>query len=129
MMAQTMGMGMSMGVPDVCLTPPFAIPIPYPNIANNGVCIPGQFTNMINCMPELTLTAMHPITNGDEAGCMPGGAASGMIIGMGRPLMGSMKVFLGGTPSWRVTAPTLHNLSNCPGVTAVPSQFTKIVLA
>ena len=128
MLCQTMGMGMSMGMPDVCLTPPFAIPIPYPNIANNGVCIPSYFTCMINCMPELSITAMHPITNGDEAGCMPGGAASGIIIGTGRPLMGSQKVFVGGTPCWRVTAPTLQNLSNCPGVTAVPSQTVKIVL-
>ena len=128
MLAQTMGTGLSMGMPDICLTPPFSIPIPYPNIANNGLCIPGQFTCMINCMPELSITAMHPITNGDEAGCMPGGAASGIIIGTARPLIGSQKVFIGGTPSWRVTAVTLQNLSNAPGVTLMPSQFVKIIL-
>lgn len=129
MLCQTMGTGMSTGVPDVCLSPPLAIPIPLPNIANNGVLVPSYFTIMINCMPELSITAMHPISNGDEAGCMPGGVASGMIIGPVRPLMGSTKVFVGGTPSWRVTAPTLHNMSNCPGVTAAPSQTAKIVLS
>lgn len=129
MLCQTMGTGMSNGVPDVCLSPPLGIPIPLPNIANNGVLVPTYYTIMINCMPELNITAMHPISNGDEAGCMPGGVASGMIIGPVRPLMGSVKVFVGGGPVWRVTAPTLHNMSNCPGVTSAPSQTAKVVLS
>ena len=37
MFSMTCGSGMSMGRPDVCMTPPFAIPAPFPDIANNGV--------------------------------------------------------------------------------------------
>lgn len=119
--------GMSMGVPDTCMTPPFAIPAPFPNIANNALVIPTYFTIMITGMPELNIGAQHAITSGDEAGAM-GGVASGMIIGMARPLMGSTTYFVGGMPSWRLTAPTLHNMTNAPGTTMVPGQTVKIVL-
>lgn len=119
--------GMSMAVPDVCMTPPFAIPIPYPNIATNAMVVPTYYTILINGMPELNITAMHAITNGDEAGAM-GGVTCGMIIGQARPLMGSTTYFSGGVPSWRLTAPTLHNLTNAPGMTMVPGQVSKIVI-
>ena len=127
MMPATFGTGMSTAVPDVCKTPPFAVPVPYPNMGNNAMAIPGYFTIMINCMPELNLISQYAITNGDEAGAM-GGVASQMIIGMGRPVMGSTVYFVGGTPSWRLTAPTIQNMANAPGITMVPSQTMKIVL-
>ena len=127
MMPMTFGAGMSMGVPDVCKVPPFAIPIPFPNIANNGVVIPGYFTIMILGMPELNISSQHAITNGDEAGAM-GGVVSNMIIGSARPMMGSTFVFVGGSPVWRLLAPTIHNMSNAPGTTMVPSQTVKMVL-
>lgn len=126
MMCMTFGLGMSMAVPDVCMTPPLAIPAPFPNIANNAMCIPTYFTIMINCQPELNIMGMYALTSGDEAGTM-GGVASGMIMGMGRSMLGSTCYFIGGGPSWRSTAPTIQNLSNAPGVTSVPSQTVKIV--
>ena len=127
MMVCVFGGGMSMGMPDVCKTPPFAIPAPFPNLGNNAMVVPGYFTIMINGMPELNLASQYPVTNGDEAGAM-GGVASQIIAGMGRPMLGSMSYFCGGMPAWRLTAPTIQNLSNAPGVTMVPGQFTKIVL-
>ena len=127
MFVSTFGMGMSMGMPDVCKTPPLAIPIPYPNLGQNAMAIPGYFTICVNAMPELNMMAMHAITNGDEAGAM-GGVASQIIIGPGRCLLGSQVVFVGGMPSWRLTAMTLQNISNAPGVTMVPSQYCKLVL-
>lgn len=127
MLCTTIVTGMSMGVPDVCMVPPFAIPTPFPNIANNALAIPAYFTIMINGLPELNLGGQHAITNGDEAGAM-GGVACGMIIGSARPLMGSTNYFVGGMPSWRLTAPTLHNMTNAPGTTMVPGQTVKIVL-
>ncbi len=123
----TYGAGMSMAMPDVCMTPPFAIPAPFPNIANNGVVLPAYFTIMINCMPELNQGSQYMMTNGDEAGAM-GGVASGTIMMMGRPLLCSMSYFVGGMPSWRLTAMTIQNSTNAPGVTAVPGQFVKLVL-
>ena len=127
MMPMTFGMGMSMATPDVCMTPPFAIPAPFPNMGNNAMAVPTYFTIMINCQPELNIGGQYAMTNGDEAGTM-GGVASGMIMGMGRPMMGSTCYFVGGMPSWRLTAPTMQNMSNAPGVSAVPSQTVKIVL-
>ena len=127
MMVMTFGMGMSMGMPDTCKTPPLAIPAPFPNLANNAMCIPGYFTILINAMPELNLASMYAITNGDEAGAM-GGVVSQIIMGPGQTVMGSTMYFVGGMPAWRLTAPTMHNMMNAPGVTMVPSQVTVMVL-
>ena len=127
MYISTFGPGMSNAMPDVCKTPPLAIPAPFPNLAPNAMAVPTYFTIMINCMPELNLGSMYAITNGDQAGTM-GGVASGTIMGPGRPVKGSMVVFVGGMPSWRLMDPTIQNLTNAPGVTMVPSQTTKIVL-
>ena len=127
MMPMTFGMGMSTAVPDVCKTPPFAVPVPYPNLGNNAMAIPTYFTVMINVMPELNMGGMYAVTNGDEAGVM-GGVASQIVVGPGRPVMGSTTYFVGGMPSWRLTAPTIHNMANAPGVSMVPSQTIKIVL-
>ena len=127
MFVSTFGQGMAIGTPDVCKTPPFAIPAPFPNIGNNAMAVPSYFTICINSMPELTLTSMYAITAGDEAGTM-GGVVSQTIIGPARPMMGSQAVFVAGIPVWRLSDPTMHNLSNAPGVTSVPSQQIKLVL-
>ena len=75
--------------------------------------------------------AEHPLDVrdhvGDEGGTF-GGVASGTVVGPGRAMMGSAAYCMGGAPSWRLTAPTLHNLTNAPGTTIVPSQTTKLVL-
>ena len=127
MMVSTFGAGMSMGMPDTCKTPPFAIPAPFPNLGQNAMAVPAYFTVMILCLPEMTVGAMYPITNGDEAGVM-GGVASGMIIGPGQCMLGSTTYFVGGMPSWRMTAMTIQNGTNAPGTTIVPSQSIVIVL-
>ncbi len=127
MMPMTMGAGMSMAVPDVCKTPPFAIPAPFPNIGNNALAVPGYFTIMINGMPELNMLSMYALTSGDEGGAL-GGVASQIIVGPGRPVMGSTAYFVGGAPSWRMLDPTIQNLANAPGVTLAPSQTVKLVM-
>lgn len=127
MFVSTFGAGMSQGMPDVCMTPPLAIPAPFPNLGQNALAIPTYFTIAINAMPELSMTAMYAITNGDEGGTM-GGVASGIIMGPGRCMLGSQVVFVAGQPVWRLTAMTLQNLSNVPGMTSVPSQNVKQVL-
>ena len=76
------GLGMSNAMPDVCMTPPLAIPAPFPNIGTNAMAIPGYFTIMINCMPELNVNSMYAMTSGDELGTL-GGVASGVIMGPG----------------------------------------------
>ena len=127
MFTAVFGAGMAMAPADVCKTPPFAIPAPFPNLAQNAVAIPGYFTVLINGMPELNILSMHAITNGDEAGVM-GGVVSQTIIGPARAVMGSMVVFIGGMPVQRTTDPTLQNLANAPGFNTVPGQFLRIAL-
>ena len=127
MFVSTFGAGMAMGMPDVCKTPPFAIPAPFPDIGNNAMCIPGYFTILTAGMPDLNLLSMYAITQGDEAGVM-GGVVSQVFIGPARPVMGSQAVFVAGVPVWRLTDPTLHNLCNAPGFAAAPSQTTKLAL-
>ena len=126
-MASTTMTGTVIAFPDVCKTPPFAIPAPFPNSAMNAMVIPAYFTIMINCLPELNLGCMYATTTGDEGGAL-GGVASGIIKGPARPVMGSLCYFVGGMPSYRLTDPTINNLSNAIGSDMVPSQTTKQVL-
>ena len=76
--------GMDLAFPDVCKTPPFAIPIPLPNIALSVTAVPTVFNQFIVGMPAHNLMTMDAISNGDEAGAM-GGVASQLIIGPSRP--------------------------------------------
>ena len=124
----TFGPGMAMGFPDVCKTPPFAIPAPFPNICNNVMTIPTYFTILINGMPELNIGGTYAISNGDEAGAL-GGVVSQIISGPGRPTLGSQTYFVGGMPGWRLTDPTMQNMINTVGFTCVPSQPIKLVLS
>ena len=128
MMVCTFGPGMSLGVPDVCKVPPFEIPTPFPNTAMNATAVPAYYTVMILGQPELNMGAMYSVSTGDEAGAT-GGVVSGTIVGPGRPMLGSLTYSVGGMPSWRMTAPTIQNTMNVPGVTSVPSQTIKTVMS
>ena len=127
MMVCTFGLGMSLGFPDVCKTPPFAVPAPLPNIAMNATAIPTYFTILILAQPELNIGATYAVSSGDEAGAM-GGVVSGIICGPGRAMLGSTVYFVGGMPAWRTTALTIQNMMNTPGFTSVPSQTIKVVM-
>ena len=129
--------GMDIGFPDVCLTPipspagPIPTPIPYPNMATRPMSLPPtcSLRHLISFMPAHNMVTTTPMTAGDNAGCMPGGVASATMMGTGRILMGSPKVFTGGTPSSNVLKPTLQNLTNCPGMCLVPAQFRVLILS
>ncbi|MCY4305514.1 MAG: DUF4150 domain-containing protein [Aestuariivita sp.] len=124
----TFGIGQSIAVPDICKVPPFAVPAPFPNNGLNATVVPTYYTIMINTQPELNIGACYAVTLGDEAGAM-GGVVSSTISGIGRPMLGSVVYFVGGMPSWRVTALTIQNMINAPGTTMVPSQTIKTVLS
>ena len=127
MFATIFSLGMSQGTPDTCKTPPLAIPAPFPNLAANAMVVPGYMTVCIMGMPELNLLATHAITSGDEGGTM-GGVVSQIIIGPARPTMGSTLCFVAGVPIWRQLDPTIHNLANTIGMTAVSGQQVKKVM-
>ena len=118
---QTFGPGGLMAMLDVCKTPPLAIPGPFPNSGMNVAAIPTYFTVMIMGMPWLNVGTTVAISNGDEAGAM-GGVVSQIIMGPGRPVVGSMIHMVGGMPSYRTLDPTLQNLANAPGTATIPSQ-------
>lgn len=129
----TMQGGMTMGLPDVCLTPTPAgpVPIPYPNISTGATANPATtaLTVLTDGMPSLNQMSMIPMSNGDNAGVNLG-VASGMVMGPTEFILGSFTVLTQGAPAQRLTSITGHNgLSmNCPGVALAPSQVTVLVL-
>lgn len=133
MFQSTMGGGMALGFPDVCLTPTPAgpLPIPYPNMATGATTNPmtTALTVLTDAMPSLNQMSQTMISMGDNAGVNMG-VASGMVMGPQEFILGSITVLKEGAPAQRMTSITGHNgLSmNCPGVALVPSQVTVLVL-
>jgi hypothetical protein len=134
MFANTQMGGMSLGFPDVCLTPipspagPIPTPLPYPNIAMGMMGVPAVYVVLFGGAPAENLLTMVPMSSGNEAGVM-GGVASGVFIGPDRSLMGSFKVMVGGMFATRMTSMTIQNSTNCPGVSLVPAQVTVILFS
>ena len=128
--------GMDMAPIDVCLTPipspagPIPTPIPYPNMATRPMALPPttSMRHFLSFMPAHNMLTTVPMSMGDNAGCMPGGVASAMMMGPSRNLMGSVKVFTGAMPITTMLKPTLQNLTNAPGTSLVPAQFKIMVL-
>lgn len=133
-------MGMNFAMPDVCLTPipspvgPIPTPIPYPNIALLPTAIPptASMTNLLTMMPAHNLMTTIPLSNGNQPGCMPGGVASGMIMGPSRNILGSFKTMYSAMPATRALMDiTMQNLTNCPGLgrNMIPSQFKVLIMS
>ncbi|MEZ4296623.1 MAG: PAAR-like domain-containing protein [Polyangiaceae bacterium] len=118
----TNGPGMSIGFPDVCMTPagPAVVPIPYPNIAPHATAAPFALTVFLTKRPGLNMGSKVPMTTGDE-----GGVAHPMIKGPGSFTMGNPKVFVEKLPGIHLTCPTMGNgVNNGLGMVAVPSGTT-----
>lgn len=132
MFAKTQMMGVSLGFPDVCLTPappaPAPVPIPYPNIAIAPTAIPNQTKVFIMAAPAHNLGTVTPLTNGDNAGIATG-VASGTVMGPQRNLTGAFTVLIKGMPASRLTSVSLGNSTNAPGATIAPSQVKVLILS
>ena len=129
MFANTQMMGVSLGFPDVCLTPsPAPVPIPYPNSALGPTAIPNVVNVLIMGMPAHNMGTVVPLTNGDNAGVSLG-VASGTVMGQQRHLTGAFTVLVYGLPATRLTSVSLGNSTNAPGARIVPSQANVMVLA
>jgi hypothetical protein len=128
MFANTQMMGMSLGFPDVCLTPPVPVPIPYPNISAQPMGVPAAYNVLFMCAPAHNMATTVPMTNGDNPGIALG-VASGMVMGPSRHVTAAFTVLAGGIPATRMTSMTITNSTNCPGVSLVPSQVKVILLA
>ena len=121
-------MGTDLGFPDVCLTPPVPVPVPYPNVAMGPMAIPNVFKVLILGMPAHNLGTTIPMTNGDNAGVAMG-VASGSVMGPSRHLTGSFTTLVQGMPCTRLTSAGIGNSTNVPNVRLVPSQPKVLVLA
>jgi hypothetical protein len=128
MFANCQLLGVDIGFPDVCLTPPVGVPIPYPNIALGPMALGFDPKLLWMCMPAHNMATTIPLTNGDNAGVMLG-VASGMVMGPARHLTAAFTVLVGGMPATRMTSVALQNSTNCPGLRLVPSQVKVLLLA
>ena len=125
--------GMDFGMPDVCLTPSPAgpVPVPYPNLAMNAMALAAtvNLKHLITMMPSHHMGTTIPASMGDNAG-VAGGVASGMVMGPARNIRCSVKVITGGMPATRWLDSTMQNSTNVPsGMTLVPGQFKVIYLS
>ena len=130
MFANAMMGGMSLGFPDVCLTPagPVVVPIPYPNIAMGPMGVPPVPNVLFGGTPAHNLLTEVPLTQGDDTGVL-GGVVSLMDMGPRLCLDGAFTVLVGGIPATRMTSLTLQNGVNAPGVCLVPAQLAVLLLA
>lgn len=128
--ANTQMMGLNMAFPDVCLTPPFAVPVPYPNLTMPMMAIPSQFKTYTLAMPNHNLMTIIPLSMGDNTGVMLN-PVSGMVMGPTRALLGSFKTLIGGAPASKMLGMTGQNgiSPGSIGFTLVPSQTKLMILS
>ncbi|WP_437613855.1 DUF4150 domain-containing protein [Sorangium sp. So ce834] len=120
--------GMALGGPDVCLTPPAHLPVPYPNLAAQPMGVPAVYNVLLTCAPAHNMTTQVPLTNGDNAG-LETGVVSHTVMGPSRHVTAAFTVLVGGAPATRMTSMTMQNSVNAVGVSLVPSQVKVLLLA
>ncbi len=128
--------GQNLANPDVCITPipspagPVPTPIPYPNIAMLPTALPptAALNVLISGTPGHNMNTQVPMSNGDNAG-LNMGVMSGMVMGPCRHLMGSVGVFIMGSPATKMASPVGQNGAslNAMGNTLAPSQVRVMV--
>ncbi len=115
--AANKGAGMNIGFPDVCLTPPVPVPIPYPNIAYNAMSVSFCPTILLSMIPAHNKGTFIPVTFGDCPG-----SANSPYMEKGEYVQGNAKVYLMGLQGINLTNPTTGNAkNNGVGMVAVPS--------
>jgi hypothetical protein len=129
----SMGEGMDMSFPDVCLTPagPVVVPVPYPNTAMSASTAPVVANVLVECTPALNMTSTGLVSMGDEAGLLMG-AVSHMMSGQTSYDVGCFTIIVGGAPAQRLTSVTGQNclgvIPNSVGACIAPSQATVLTL-
>jgi hypothetical protein len=129
----SMGPGMDLAFPDVCLTPvgPVPVPTPYPNTAMSAATAPMAANVLVECTPALNMTSKGLVSLGDEAGVLLG-AVSHMMSGQTSYDVGCFTIMVGGAPAQRLTSVTGQNcmaeLPNSVGACIAPSQATVLTL-
>ena len=96
---------------DVCLTPPFCVPIPYTNVAESKMTDMGASSVNIQGSPACNQKSNFKISQGDAPGVCAG-ASSGSIGQMAEFLTGSQDVMIEGKPAVRNGDKMVSNLKN-----------------
>lgn len=97
--------------PDVCKTPPSAVPLPYPNIAFSADTAQGSSTVTCDGNPVMVKSSSFMTSTGDEAGAGLG-VASNMVKGKAQPKLFSMDVKFDGENVMRLNDLMLQNIGN-----------------
>jgi hypothetical protein len=116
---------LNLGFPDVCLTPPLEVPVPYPNLALSFTHIPSVFNVLIDCGLAENLLTEGTVSLGD----LGNGVASGIMCGPDHPLLGSFKTIFGVCFATRLTTLNIQNLDNAPGISLTPAQIRVLLVA
>lgn len=124
--ASVRGPGINICAPDVCLTPPVPLPIPYVNVGQHAVAVSTSTVVMFGGMFAINTGSNLPVTQGDEAGTV-GGVISGTVMSTGYFITGSPIVMIQGLPAVRVTSMATGNNSNAVGAVVSPGVPTVLV--
>lgn len=117
MFANTQMMGIDIGFPDVCMTPPVAAPIPYPNFGMGPMAVPAAYNILLFFTPAHNMFSTVPITR-DQPGVMLGvafGPGHGTVTQADR----GVHLHHGLRPA-DAHDELRENNTNCPGVRLVP---------
>lgn len=119
---------LTIGMPDVCLTPvgPVVIPVPYPNIAQEVLGFPAPYNVIVGGAPVHNMGTTLPLSLGDLPGVA--GVASGTVMGPHRSLTNATTCLMGSLPTRRVGSCGPSNTMNTIGIAAVPNQFKVVLL-
>jgi hypothetical protein len=120
--------GMNLAFPDVCMTPPVGVPIPYPNISFGPVGFPPAFKIFWMCTPSHNIMTTPMFSLGDFPGVMGMGIVTHLLCSPTRPIIGAFTMLLMGLPATRMTTFNMQNTLNAPGMTIVPAQIKVIIL-
>jgi hypothetical protein len=106
--------------PDVCKTPPSAVPLPYPNVAFSADTAQGSSTVTCDGNPVMIKSSSFMTSTGDEAGAGLG-VASNIVKGKAQPKLFSMDVKFDGENVMRLNDLMLQNIgSSSPNTLPAP---------
>ena len=131
MFADNMLAVLSIAFPDVCKILVVLVPTPVPlvNIMLSTARLPMVPNVILGGAMAQNLFGTAVVSLGDEAGFLLG-VVSQLVGAQGRPVEGSIKLFLACAPATRMTGITAQNglLPNAVGVTLTPGQIRVVVL-
>lgn len=123
LLAINRGVGMNMGLPDVCLTPagPAAVPVPYPNLALHVMTLGFSPNVLLSGLNALNLMSVIPITLGHSAGVL-----HPLYMQQARFVTGSPVVFVNALPGIHHCALGIGNLGNAAVCSALVPSVTNV---